>query len=179
MRSIDNNSGYSLIEVLVVMGVTTMVLICTMSMMVGALSSFEGTTVQTHTDSDAVVAMQRIVSDIREAKSFTILDNGHCLQLTFPKVMTGGYYNRKEADTANPMNYYLSDTSGTQGQSGNLLWRKTSSTSFRRVARNIESVDFEIDTTRSVKITVVARNATANGSKSTDLTERVVYLRNY
>jgi prepilin-type N-terminal cleavage/methylation domain-containing protein len=181
MNPIRNRRGYTLTEMMTVVGVMAVIATCTMSMMIGALSSFEGSTVQAETDNDAVTAMQRIVSDIREAKSFTLLSYSTQLRLTFPITISGGGYNRQIADLANQADYYLSDDTGIAGHEGHFLWRSQSG-GRRIVARNIDSVEFVSDqaaATRAVKITIVARNTTSNGAKETHLTERVVYLRNY
>jgi hypothetical protein len=168
-----------MIEVLVVAGVMALISIGCMAMLITSMRSFDGTTAQSYSDSDAVIAMQRIVSDIREAKSFNIIANGKRLRLIFPKVLPEGYYDRKEADMGNQIDYYLSDSTGVPGHDGTFLWRGKNDTDRRRVARNINGLTFETDTARSVRITVVSSNNTARGAKTTSLTERVVYLRNY
>lgn len=179
MRILRNRQGYTVIEMVTVTGVLAVLTVATMSMFLAAMRSFEGTRVQAFSDSDAVIAMQRIVSDVREAKSFNIIANGERLRLVFPKVVPQGYYNKKEADMAHQFDYYLSDSTGVPGHDGTMLWRGKDANDRRMVAKNIESVAFEVDTTHSVRITVVSSNNTSAGPKKAQLVERVVYLRNY
>jgi len=148
-------------------------------MMVSSLRCFDNASVKSFTDSDAVIAMQRIVNDVREAKSVSILDGGSRLRVIFPQVTSDGYYDRHHWDATNQVNYYLSDSTGDLGRTGNWLWRCKINKSPEIVKRNVVSIDFEQDTARSIKITLTAENKAASGPKRTDLTQRVVYLRNY
>lgn len=174
-----NRRGHTTIELLVAAGIMGMISASCMTMMIASMKSFEGTTVQTYSDSDAVLGMQHIVSDIREAKSYSVLDSGSRLHLVFPKVMPAGNYNNKEADPGNTVDYYLSDRTGTPGQSGTYLWRVKSGTVYVKAGKNVSRLAFDVDTVRSLKITMVTSNRTVRGAKTTGLTERVVYLRNY
>jgi len=178
-RPTSADKGYTLIEVLVTAGIMSMISLTCMSLLVGAMSSYDSTAGQTYADSDAVLAMQRIVSDVREAKSFNILANGRRLRLKFPRTLPQGYYDRREVDTGNQIDFYLSDSTGVPGHTGTYLWRGKDNNDRMRVAKNISNLLFESDTTRSVRITVVSRHESAKGERTTSLTERVVYLRNY
>lgn len=179
MSFIKNNKGNSLIEILVVAGVMMLIMISCMSMLVYSMRSFEGTTMQVYSDMDATLAMQKIVNDIREAKSYTFLANGKQLQLTYPAKFPQGYYNRKEADTTDQIDYYLSDKHGNAGTKGKKLWRKKSNGSKAPIADNIADIQFVEDTkTRSIQVTVDAENQGSGSAKTTQLTQRVVYLRN-
>lgn len=178
MSFIKNNKGNTLVEVVVVAGIMLLISINCMSMLVFSMRSLDGTTMQVYSDMDAVRAMQRIVIDIREAKSFVFLASGKQLQLTYPTVLPQGYYNRKEADPTNLVTYYLSDATGNINSTGTILWRSTYSGSKSKIANNISSILFETDTTRSIQVTINAANQASAGSKTTQLIERVVYLRN-
>jgi hypothetical protein len=106
------------------------------------------------------------------------------LQLIKP-VVVQGHYNRQQPDTANPVTYYLSDSTGTIGRTGTLLWWSYGNAK-RIVARNISLLSFDPDeasATKALEITVEASNNTGvlSGNRktvTTSLTERVVYLRN-
>lgn len=173
------DKGYTLVEVLVTASIMSMISLICVSLLISAMNSFDSTTSQTYADSDAVLAMQRIVADVREAKSFQILANGRRLRLIFPRTLLQGYYDRREADTGNQIDYYLSDSTGVPGHTGTYLWRGKNDNNRTRVGKNINNLLFELDTTRSVRITVVSRHESAKGERTTSLTERVVYLRNY
>jgi prepilin-type N-terminal cleavage/methylation domain-containing protein len=174
-----SNRGFTLIEVLVVSGIMAFMLASVAAMSISTMRCYDSATSRTFTDSDAATAMQMIVSDVREAKSVKIIGGGTRLRIVFPKKADGQeYYNRYEADTAHQIDYYISDSTGTPGHDGTWLWRGKDNDR-RAMMRSVESVAFETDTSRSVKITVVAQQQTSTGIKRTELTQRVVYLRNY
>jgi prepilin-type N-terminal cleavage/methylation domain-containing protein len=175
----SRRSGYTLIEVLLVLGIMVIIGAGAMALMIGSVSCFDTTTTEAFTDADAVIAMQMIVNDVREAKSIRIIAGGTRLRVIFPKRTAEGYYDRHEADMANQIDYYLSDDTGVPGHAGTWLWRGKDDGSRRLLKKDVWGLEFEQDTSRSVKITVTARNNSANGPKETQLTQRVVYLRNY
>jgi prepilin-type N-terminal cleavage/methylation domain-containing protein len=175
----DRRSGYTLIEVLLVLGIMGIIAAGAMALMVSSTSCFDTTTTEAFTDADAVIAMQMIVNDVREAKSISIIGGGTRLRVVFPKRTAEGYYDRHEADMTNQVDYYLSDSTGVPGQPGTWLWRGKDDGSRKLLKKDVWALEFEQDTSRSVKITVTARNESANGPKETELTQRVVYLRNY
>lgn len=179
MNARRSRGGYTLLEALFVLGIMGFIGAGTMAMMVAAVYSFDNTTTEAFTDTDAVIAMQMIVSDVREAKSIDIIDGGARLQVILPKMTEDGYYDRHEPDLANQIDYYLSDASGEPGHEGTWLWKGTSSGMREPLKKDISDISFEQDTSRSVKITITARNDAASGPKETLLTQRVVYLRNY
>ncbi len=179
MRKIRNNKGITLTEVMISVGLFGFIAACTMGMLITATKTADGASTKAFTDADAVIAMNRIVDDVREAKSVSIPTNGAYLTIVFPvKNTSTGYYDRHIADAAHQICYYLSDKTGTQGKIGTWLWRSKDSTT-QIIKRNVTGLYFEQDTARSVKITVTAKGSSADGDKETELTQRVVYLRNY
>lgn len=183
MPTLNNNRGFTIVEAMAVTGLMVLVVLSVVSMMVASLRTYDSASNRTYTDQDAVMAMQMMVNEIREAKSITPLDpgpdSGTRLRVTLPVLADGkDYYDRHEEDSANAIDYYLSDSSGTVGESGTWLWRAQSGET-RLLKTNVESVVFERDTSRSVRITVVTQNDAPSGTKRTELTQRVVYLRNY
>ncbi|MGQ9455229.1 MAG: type II secretion system protein [Armatimonadota bacterium] len=179
MRIVRNKSGYTLLETIMVMGMFGLIGSGAVTLVVASFSCFEGASTESFTDADAVIAMHTIVNDVREAKSVSILEDGRRLRVVFPKITQDGYYDRHEPDTANQIDYYLSDSTGVSGLSGTWLWRSKNDNTRKPVKRDVVDLLFEQDTSRSVKITVVTRNKTFSGPKETRLTQRVVYLRNY
>ncbi|MHB9035194.1 MAG: PulJ/GspJ family protein [Armatimonadota bacterium] len=171
--------GFTLLEVLLVSGIMAFMLASVAAMSISTMRCYDSATTRTFTDTDAATAMQMIVSDVREAKSVNIIGGGTRLRIVFPKKADGQeYYNRYEADTAHQIDYYISDSTGTPGHNGTWLWRGKDN-GRRAMMRDVDSLIFETDTSRSVKITVVAQQHTSTGIKRTELTQRVVYLRNY
>lgn len=174
-----NRRGFTLAEAVTVIGIMVIVVACTVSMMMGSMRCYDSATNRAFTDTDAVLAMQKIVSDVREAKTVSITGGGASLLISFPKTTTDGYYDRREADPDNVVEYYLSDHTGHTGRTGTWLWRELNHHTFEAMKKDVASMLFETDTSRSVKITIITQNRTHTGVKRTELTQRVVYLRNY
>jgi len=179
MRILNSRKGFSLVEGLIAVTIMTLIGAGVMTMMISTVSGYGNTSAEAFRDTDAVMAMQMIVNDVREAKSINIIANGDRLRVIFPVRTAQGYYDRHQADMANQIDYYVSDETGVPGHSGTWLWRGKNNNNRTPLKKDIVSVYFEQDTSRSVKITVTAQNATADGTKQTQLTQRVVYLRNY
>ncbi len=179
MVKLNNRAGFSLVEILIVTSLSLLIAAGALAMMISSVKCFSNSSVESYTDTDAVIAMQRIVNDVREAKSVSILNDGEALMITFPMTGIDGYYDRHIPDTVNVVKYYLSNSSGVVGRSGTWLWRSIGANTKSVVKRDVSSLDFEQDTTRSVKITVTTKNDAASGPRQTELTQRVVYLRNY
>jgi type II secretory pathway pseudopilin PulG len=172
------NGGYTMLEALIVMSIMAFVAVGAMSMMTSSARCFDDNSVQAFTDTDAAIAMQMIVNDVREAKSVNII-GGNRLKVIFPKKTDSGYYDRHEPDMTSQIEFYLSDETGVLGRSGTWLWKSNSTGNRQPLKKDVSDLSFEPDTARSVKITIVTQNKAASGIKETQLTERVVYLRNY
>lgn len=187
MRHLRNQRGYSILESIVVMMAFAIVFASTCSMMVQSVRCFDIKSNQSYMDLDAAMGINRIIADVRTAKTMAIQTGGTSLLLNYPVVVhpTSGtdYYNRKIQDTGNTVLYYLSDITGSTTKTGSYLWRTTNGKNWM-VSKNIQSLLFETvpgNTTGSaVQITVVANSNTTTGKtmRPTQLTDRVVYLRN-
>jgi len=179
----SNKRGFTLVEMAAVTGIMVLVVLSVVSMMIGSLRCYDSASNRVYTDTDAVTAMQMMVTEVREAKSIEILNpgppSGARLRVTLPVKADGqDYYDRHTADTLNYIDYYVSNSSAVVGRTGTWLWRAQGG-STRVLKKDVDSVLFESDTSRSVKITVISENSTPSGTKRTELTQRVVYLRNY
>lgn len=180
--------GYTLIEVLMVMGIMGLIAAGAMAIMLSSVACFDNTSAETFTGADAVLAMQMITSDVREAKDFKILANGRRLRVIPPERLYPewasnlGYYDCHKADMVNQIDYYTSDETGVPGHSGTWLWKgKNNGNRQVLLKKNVTDIFFEQDENcyGSVKITITTRNDASGGPKQTQLTNRVVYLRNY
>lgn len=181
-------SGHVLLEAVMVAGIMALIGAGALLIMVSSAACFDNTTVQAFTDVNAVIAMQRIVGDVREAKNVVPLSAGGHEQtvgpraLIIPPVRTDeGYYDRHDEDTLHQVEYYLSDETGNPANNGTWLWRDENNGDQEVLKKDVQELSFEKDedTRRAVKITIVTENEAASGPKRTELTQRVVYLRNY
>lgn len=171
-----------MLEMVLVSSLMTMVVACMAALTIGSLRCYDRASAALYTDRDAVSAMQLMITDVREAKSITILDpgpdTGSRLRVILPVKKNNKHYNRHEADDANSIEYYLSNSSGDIGKTGTWFWRAQSGQK-RPLKQDVDSLEFDSDTSKSVKMTVGTQNTTPTGKKKTRLTQRVVYLRNY
>lgn len=195
--------GMTMIEVMVALTITTVMVTAMVGMFVATAGRAEVEMSQGSTDTDASLALQQMVSDIREAESVTIQvpgpASGTQLLVVHPVRVTqtqGGYYDRSRPDTTEPVYYYLSDATGAMGKAGaacTILWRqetKNGVTTARIIRRNVApgGLLFETDVPKSVQITIRAQMAVSRYARKkgrdatpvyTELTDKVVYLRNY
>ena len=178
MKFLKGKKGYTLVEALTVLAIMGLISSGALAIMIASAKCYDNTTAESFTDVDAVQAMAMIVTDVREAKSIAIT-NGDRLQVTFPERTDEGYYDRRESDLDHRVTFYLSDSTGTIGNSGTWLWRSITDGTKKMLKKDVAAISFEQDTSRSVKITVTTENHAASGPKRTELTQRVVYLRNY
>jgi prepilin-type N-terminal cleavage/methylation domain-containing protein len=192
MKILQKNNGFTMIEMLTALTITTFIAVVMLNMMTSSLRCFNICSYETLTDSDAVAAMQTIVRDVREAKSVAMV-NGNILQITLPVASSStfngstiSYYDRHTPSATGQISYYLSDSTGAQNKTGNWLWRSISGGSQHVLCRTVSSTGlvFAQDTPRSIEITITMLPCTewkrnAKGPDQTTLTQRVVYLRNY
>ena len=173
-----NVGGFTLFETVMACVILALIGFGICSVWIQAMWSYDKTATQTASDADAVLAMQHMIADVREAK-FVTLVSATDMKLIFPIKNADGTYDRTIPDTNNPIDYLQSDSSGVAGRTGTWLWRKVTNGASRPVARDLDSILFESDTPASVKITITTRNKARRGDAVTQLTHRVVYLRNY
>lgn len=204
MKRIRSRPGFTVLEVMVAAGIFMLIFAGGYTLLDTSMKSFRRTRAQTNSDVDAaVLSMQRMVDEIREAKTVTVLNpglpanqpSGTRMQLIYPLLGADGHYDRMTADPASLVEYYQSDSTGAYGQAGTWLWRKTFGGTPTCVCRNIESLTFTSDPapSRSVRITirsthalfapdagsVTTDNTHPENYAHTDLVQRVVYLRNF
>lgn len=186
MKIIGCKKGFTLVEVMVASMIMVGIFLGTASMMISTMHCYESEVTQIDTDTDAVMAMQLIVRDVRESRSVDITANGTHLTITPPYRVEAGYFDRTLSDEGNLVDYYLSNQSGSTNASGTCLWRQEADQDARLVKKDVDSLVFEYgdddqDALKhsSIKITIRTKIDITRGYRHTDLTQRVVYLRNY
>jgi prepilin-type N-terminal cleavage/methylation domain-containing protein len=201
--------GFTVLEVMVAAGIFSLIFLGGYTMLSTASHSFDRNAAQSNADTDAVLGMQHIIADLREAKSFTIDDPGPegRIVITFPigiDIDGDGNpdsdgdgnpeaYDRYVPDTDpnNQVTYYLDDRvlyrlkpSENGGNPIPIRWGQSDE-------YGVEELRFESTSPLSVKITVkasvrrhIATRDPGTGNwdripKTTELTQRLVYLRNW
>jgi type II secretory pathway component PulJ len=192
--------GFTVLEIMVAAGIFSLIFLGGYTMLSTASHSFDRNAAQSNADTDAVLGMQHIITDLREAKSFAITDAGPegRIVLTYPiRIDTDGNgsldaYDRyvPDADPNNQVTYYLEDRT---------LYRLKPSESALPVPIRwgendefgVEELRFDSTSPLSVRITVkasvrrhIATRDPDSGDwsripKTTELTQRLVYLRNW
>lgn len=180
MRSVKKCRGFTLIEAVVVMGSMVCVTAAVAGIMISMTQYYDMTTTRIAMDTDVATAMQMIVTDVREAKHANTLDNDTRLLIVPPTHNGDGSYNRSESDTEGAIQYYRSDSTGVLGKTGDYLWRMQKGKK-RLIRKDIIGLEFEkdADSTNTVTITISAKQNSYSNAKPTELTERVVYMRNF
>lgn len=187
MRVLNNRNGYAITEMVVAMLIMSFLLIGITEVMIDSGKLFQYNSVQTYSDIDAEIALQHIVNDIREAKSYaitTLHTANDMLTLTYPKVNTNGTYDRTTIDPNNTVTYYLSDATGKTANTGTCLWRTATGDTARIVRRDIGVLSFATDTTRTLMVSVTAKNRSSlkvggTYDQGSALTALVSLMRNY
>lgn len=194
-RSIINRKrGFTLIEAVVSTLIMLTVTMSTAMMVVFSMKYFDKSSAQTFSDTNAVIAMQRIVTDVREAKVVILQDMdkddptiGHRLHINMPVYdQTNDCYDNSNMDSATPVVYFLSDDTGVIGHPGKSLWRVKGSLR-SKIVDNVSLLAFQFPPNpndvknwdNSIEITIHTQVDSADGPRTTQLTQRVVFLRNY
>lgn len=186
--------GFTVLEIMVAAGIFSLIFLGGYTMLSTASHSFDRNAAQSNADIDAVLGMQHILGEMREAKAYQIIDAGPQgrVVITFPVRNPDGSYDRyiPDTDPNNQVTYYLQDRT---------LYRLKPSESPNpipiRWGQNdefgVEELRFDADSPQSLKITVktsvrrhIATKNPATGNwdrvpKTTELTQRLVYLRNW
>lgn len=186
MCSVQNTKGYTILEMVIAVSILSLVTIGVMSISVSSSKLVSEVTSKTYADSDASLAMQFLLNDIREGQAYAIsttLQTNDTLSLTFPVITSSGAYNRTVPDASHPATYYLSDSSGVLGRTGTYLWKSKAGNN-TLIRKNIKSISFVGDTTRSIKVSVTSAPnwlyySKANNATPSTLQNRDAFLRNF
>ncbi len=169
--------GYTVTEVVTASALTVLVLSSMTAILSMAGTMHQTVSLQTGSDQDAVQAMNRMILEVREAKEVTI-PSPSSYRVYFPVIRANGYYDRFVADYNNWLEFYRSDSQGRASTSGAYLWRTTGAGGGRAIAANVTSFRVVQNSTNSIRLTVEVEKRSGDRKGRTQLTERVLYLRN-
>ncbi len=176
MKKNSRRRAATLIEVTFVALFASLIITGSMMMTVQVGKSFNRTTTQHDVDQSASRGIQRITRDLQEARQFTIVSSSR-LRIIFP-VSSGDSYNRKIADTANPVEYYRGNEDGTVNPSGTFLVRLAGGVA-RPVAENLNLLSFSSDSPSSVIVDTQFRRTVDQKTFTATMTHRAILMRNY
>lgn len=172
-----NRRGYTLVEVLVASSILMLVVGVLTSMMSLAAKVEQTVVMQGQADRSAVQAMNRIIVDTREAKEVDVV-RAFQFRIYLPYQMSDGHYDRFRPDYTKYIEYVQATTDGTPRGNGSCIWRKNELGVGRIVAENISRFRVKSDTPKSISITIWAERTAPGRRLSTELTGRLLYLRN-
>ena len=174
MKLIRNRHGTTLIEMIIAVTLLSFVLICTLSMMGSALRMWAMGASGTGANSYSCLAARKLVLDIEEGKSASVVYDGNGLQVVFPyyNPSTGDYDRTAAGVTAT---YYLSGSTGAES-SGTYLW-KSAGGNKTRLAKNVQSTTFTVTNGNLIRFAITGIDQ-AGGAVSPNLVQQSIKLRN-
>lgn len=172
MRALKNRRGTTLLELVVVVGLLSMALLATMSLLSTSLKMWSQGSSGTSSNMYAGLAARRLAKEIEEGRSAAIV-NGK-LAVTFAyQVSAGSDYDTSK--TGAVWTYYLSGSTGNEA-SGASLW-KSSTSGKVRLGKNIDSLTFSVVSGKLVRFTLVGRDD-VGGAIRPNMVQQSVKLRN-
>jgi hypothetical protein len=169
--------GYTVTEVVTASALIVMVLTAITAILSMAGTMDQQVTLQTDADQGAVRAMNRMILEIREAKEVEI-PNEYTIKVYYPIVRADGNYDRFVTDYTKWIQFARTTANGTPSATGTYLWRRTQASTGKWLARDIKSFAALQNSTNSVRLTLELEKVSGNRKGITQLTERVLYLRN-
>ncbi|MCE5323608.1 prepilin-type N-terminal cleavage/methylation domain-containing protein [bacterium] len=165
-RHFHNNKGMTLLEVMITIGLLSMVGAGLTATLIGSVRGWRSGVSKDNAVSDVTIAMQKLSMEIRDGRSAGVSNN--VLTVTFPNTITEGSESIYDLSTAGSVtrSYYMSD--------GNLVRNVGGSVSI--LGRGVVA-DFGTTTGGAVSVTLSSQNSDETG---TPLSVRgKISLRNY
>jgi hypothetical protein len=172
-----NRRGYTVTEVVTASALILMVLSAVTAILSMAGTMEQTVTLQTDADQEAVRAMNRMILEVREAKEVAI-PAAHRYVVYYPVIRSDGHYDRFVTDYNNWTEYRQANADGTANAEGKYIFRVTSAGASRSIAKDVKLLRAVQNSTNSVRLTVELEKKSGSRTGNTQLTERVLYLRN-
>lgn len=169
--------GYTVTEVVTASALVVMVLTAITAILSMAGAMEQTVTLQTDADQGAVKAMNRMILEVREAKEVSI-PNSYQFTVYYPVIRADGHYDRFVTDYNNWIRYQRANADGTPNPSGTYLWRVTSGGDSRALTQDVKNFRVVQNSTNSVRLSIELEKVSGSRKGNTQLTERVLYLRN-
>ena len=165
MRPLGNNRGMTLLEIVVAMGILTLLGVGLLTILMQSLRGWAGGAGNEAANSTATTALNRLTYDIREARS-AVVSSGQLI-VTFPAVLTDPDTNEQIYDsTLNnpvPRSYYVTGGNLVRNVGGtiSILRQGVSSATFVAAANSAaNSVEITLVSTQQLGASVCTQQAT-------------------
>lgn len=147
---LKNKRGVTLLEMIVAVGLLSMVLIGTMSLLSTMLNLWAEGSSGTSSNLYASVAARGLVRAIEEGRSATIVNGKLTVRFPYRPNSSSDY----SSGTGDLNEYYLSGPSGTEA-SGTYLWRRRNYTRYYLIGKNITSLTFSMPSKKLIRFTLI------------------------
>src|SRR6266849_8025448 len=134
-------AGFTLVEVLISLGILTLVLTGAAMLTISAGRSFDLTGAQLDACQGASIAVQNINQDLREAKQVTIL-SPTSMQVFYPQIAGDGTYIHGALDSVDTVTYFRGRSDGTNDAAGDRLLRQRAGEGAHVVCSGVTTVQF-------------------------------------
>lgn len=174
----ERRRGFTIIELLFATVASVLALGSMLAIFIIGSRTWNNTMIQSRVDQDASYALNRIISDVREAKSFQVLSYG--LRVYYPQINDDGTYDKYKQDDSNYVEIYRGDGIGNAMYFGSYLWRAVRGVPDTILARNVST--FQIisnGTGQSMTVTLGTSKEAFHQICQANLTQRVIWLRNF
>lgn len=172
-----NRRGYTVAEMAVSAALVVVVLVGLASILSMAGAMEQTVTLQMDADQSAVQGMNKMITEIREAKEVSVVQP-YQFKIYYPVMRSNGRYDRFVTDTNYYVQYAQTTSTGTPSSTGTYLWRSASNNAGRAVAKNIKQFIVSSNDAHSIKLTLRTEKQAGKYKGGTELDGRVLYLRN-
>lgn len=170
--------GFTLVELTVVAMIMGMVLVGAASLVSGTIRSFAYTSNQFDSDMSASIALQILNRDLQEAKQVQILSPSS-IRVYYPVMTAEGAYDRRETDLINTVDFYRGDSDGAQNPAGDFMVRAQANGFSRPICKAVRDLVFTSISPSSVDISLETATGAEAAVRTTKMTHRAIFLRNY
>lgn len=169
--------GFTLAEVLVAGSLLLLLVGGTAGLMSTAGQLEQAINLQSSADQGASRAMNRMISEVREAKEVEIV-SAYRFRVYYPALLASGHYDRFRLNDSQYVEFAQTDAGGTPRPNGSYLWRRTENDAGRALAENLKLLRVHSNSRHSIRLTVHTEKAGRGRKGETRLNGRVLYLRN-
>jgi len=150
--------GVTLPEVLIAMVIMTLIAGVVSALYFASEQVWRRCSSQAQADPPAHMAISRLTKELKNAYQVSSM-GPTSVTFLLPRV-DGSGVNIVPLQTARVVSYYLSDDTGQQSHSGNVMWRKetnadTGSAKQQRIASNVQQLDFDYETTGNNRVLAI------------------------